>query len=264
MIAPIDRAIAADGFEQLVDDAGLERARQAVRSPAGCSGYAIGQVARDSPAPEEEPQDVAYIGKTPAGPSGAAVQEGEDGFGGDDGQIVHRAGGGAAEPDDAPQHLAVDPHPIPEHPLVVPEPAVQFGAKRFWRIKWWRCWRRRDDHADMNEVGGEATRRHGQFALHVGRARPRACVGELSDDVRIKRTGPEAAGLRLGAQAPDHEPEALDGAYGVALRGKRFQESATVEGQPVGVGRRESRPRGVLRLGPTRHESKTGVAGCVL
>ena len=242
VIAQIDRAIAADGFEQLLNDAGLEMARQPVRSPAGRSGYGIRQVARSSPAPEEEPQDVAHVGKTPAGPSGVTVQEGEDGFGRDGGQILRRAGGGAAEPNDALHHLPVDPQPIPEHPLVVPEPVVQFGAELFRGTEWRRCWRRRSDHSDMNEVGSEATRRHGEFALHVRRARPRACVGEFSHDVRIKRVGPEAPGLRPRAQAPDHEPEALDGAYGVALRGKGFQECPAVGGQPVGVRRRESPP----------------------
>ena len=244
MIAQIDRVIAADGFEQLVNDTGLEMARRPVPSPAARCGYGIGQVARGSPAPEEEPQDVAHIGKSPTGPSSVTIQEGEDGFGRDGGQILRPAGGGAAEPNDALHHIAVDRQPIPEHSLVVPEPVVQFGAELFRGTGWRRCWRRRDDHPDMTEVGSEATRRHGEFALHVRRARPRAGVGEFSHDVRIQRVGPEGPGLRLGAQAVDHEPEALDGAYGVALRGKRFQESAAVGGQPVGVRRRESRPGG--------------------
>ena len=244
MIAQIDRAIAADGFEQLVNDTGLEMARRPVRSPAARCGYGIGQVARGSPAPEEEPQDVAHVGKTPTGFSGVTVQEGEDGFGRDGGQILRRAGGGAAEPNDALHHIAVDRQPIPEHSLVVPEPVVQFGAELFRGTEWRRCWRRRSHHADMNEVGSEATRRHGEFALYVRRARRRTCVGEFSHDIHIKGVGSEAPGLRLRAQAVDHEPEALDGAYGVALRGKRFQECSAVGGQPVGVRRRESRPGG--------------------
>ena len=129
VIAQIDRVIAADGFEQLVNDTGLEMARRPVRSPAARCGYGIGQVARGSPAPEEEPQDVAHIGKTPTGPSSVTIQEGEDGFGRDGGQILRRAGGGAAEPNDAPHHIAVDRQPIPEHSLVVPEPVVQFRRR---------------------------------------------------------------------------------------------------------------------------------------
>ena len=65
---------------------------------------------------------------------------------------------------------------------------LQFGAELFRGTEWRRCWRRRSDHADMNEVGSEATRSHGEFALHVRRARPRACVREFSHDVRIKVT----------------------------------------------------------------------------
>ena len=77
---------------------------------------AIRQVARVSPAPEEEPQDVAHIGKTPTGPSSVTIQEGEDCFGRDGGQILRRASGGAAEPNDALHHIPVDRQPIPEHP----------------------------------------------------------------------------------------------------------------------------------------------------
>ena len=177
-----------------------------------------------------------HVGEPPTGPSRATLQEGEHGFGRDGGQILRRARRSAAERRDPAQHLPVDPQTIAEHPPVVPEPVVQFGTELFRGAGWWWCWHRRGERADMNEVGGEATRGHGQFALHVGRTRPRACVGEFSHDVRIERAGPEAAGLRLRAQAADHEPEALDGAYGVALRGKRFQESCcgggTASGNP--------------------------------
>ena len=184
--------------------------------------------------------------RTPAALPGVPVHEGEEDFRRDARQILRRAGGGAAEGHDTPQLVAMGSQATAVHPALVPEPMVQLPAEMLRRTRrgWLRT--RRRDRPGIHQMVGEAACGHGEFALHVRSARPRAGVRQLAHAVHVERAGHEATGFGPRAQAVDHAPERLDGASGVAPAGKGFQELVAVPGQPEAV-RWGSRRRGRRR-----------------